>query len=84
MTLASTGQIYVTARAAREYGRALDVDPEHARRELTELLIEASQRPSEGSYERWRRRSSRVEVSALVSREGALAVVITVDARRKP
>lgn len=83
MTLASTGQIYVTARAAREYGRALDVDPELARRDLTELLLEAGQRPSDGEYERWRRRTEIVEVSALVSREGPLAVVVTVDARKR-
>lgn len=83
MTLASTGQIYVTARAAREYGRAIDTDPELARRELTELLLEAGQRPGDGEYERWRRRTEELEVSALVSREGPLAVIVTVDARRR-
>lgn len=83
MTLASTGQIYVTDRAAREYGRALDEPPERARRDLTELLLDATQRPSDGEYERWRRRAGHVEVSALVSREGPIAVVVTVDARRK-
>lgn len=84
MTLSETGQLYVTLRAAREYAAALALGEEHARRELTELLLDARRRTEDAPpYERWRRRTSAVDVSALVSREGRLAVVVTVDARRK-
>jgi hypothetical protein len=73
----------VTLRAAREYARATGLGDEEARRELTELLLDA--RPQPGAdrppHESWRfrRRSAGVEISAQVSREGRLAVVVTIS-----
>lgn len=87
-TLADTGCVYVTLRAAREYARragdTIILGEETARRELTELLLKARRQPDRGgTYERWRYRSRArgVDVSALVSREGPLAVVVTVEVR---
>lgn len=90
MTLAETGQILVTLRAAREYGltahghASLAAD-EQSRRELTELLLDAKRRPDRAPYESWRfrRRSAGVEISALISREGRLAIVVSVEVRRR-
>lgn len=89
MTLAETGQVYVTLRAALDYHRAPGVDMdgtialEQTRRELTELLLDARRAPGQDRppYESWRRRG-RPALSALVSREGPLAVVVTVQVRR--
>lgn len=80
--LADTGQIYVTLRAAREYAEG--VYEEHARRELTERLLDARRAPGQDRppYESWRVRGE-IALSALVSREGPLAVVVTVHMRRR-
>ncbi len=82
--LADTGTVYVTLRAAREYARTVDLGEEEARRELTALLIDARRRTEDAPpYERWRLRRGDVDISAMVSRDGRLAVVVTVEARRK-
>lgn len=84
--LGGTGCVYVTLRAAREYAAGTELGDEQARRELTELLLDARrQGDTSDPYERWRfrRRSAGVEISALVSREGRLAVVVTVEAHRR-
>lgn len=82
-SLGETGQILVTQRAAREYAAARGgLGDEQARRELTELLIDAKPQPSRNQppYESWRfrRRSAGVELCASVSREGRLAVIVSV------
>lgn len=84
LRLADTGTVYVTLRAAREYAHSVDVGEEEARRELTTLLLDARRRAEDAPpYERWRLRRGPVDISAMVSRDGPLAVVVTVDARRK-
>lgn len=77
--------IFVTAAAGRTYASAVGCGIEEARRELTELLLDARQmaapsalRP--GSY-RYRSQSLHVDISASVSIEGPLAVVVAVSAR---
>lgn len=83
--LHQTGTVYVTAAAARTYGEETGLRPEEARRELTEYLLDATQTApaQDGRPEAWRRRtrSSGVDVTARVSREGRLAVVVSVSVR---
>ena len=84
MTLAETGQVYVTLAAARAYSEYAGIGVEAARRRLTELLLDARRKgTSDSGAENWRRRSNTysVDVSALVAREGPLAVVIHVHLR---
>lgn len=83
--LGTTGHIYVTYAAAATYAAALGLRPEEARRELTELLLDAT-RPENAAWEtpeRWRRRSRNagVDITARVAREGRLAVVVSVSVR---
>jgi hypothetical protein len=81
--LGATGNVYVTLRAAREYAAATSLGEEEARRALTELLLDARPQGERPPYESWRRRKRlagrKLDVSAMVSREGPLAVVITVE-----
>jgi len=83
-SLGTTGTVYVTMAAARSYAGARGLGEEEARRELTELLLDAKHQPGADRppYESWRfrRRSADVEVSATVSREGRLAVIVAVQA----
>lgn len=80
--LASTGQVYVTLAAARIYAQAAGVEIEQARRELTLWLLDAVEVDRGAVPEKWRwRRRSRVDVSALVVREGPLALVVSVGVR---
>lgn len=90
-TLGETGQILVTQRATDAY---LDhhsayserrLGYEEARRQLTILLAGATRgQDTESGAERWRARSRPldVDVSALVTREPGLAVVVHVHVRR--
>jgi len=85
--LGATAQVYVTMAAAQTYAAARGLAIEAARRELTEYLLEA--RRPEGSVQedgpelwRFRRRSTGVDISARISREGRLAVVVAVSVRR--
>jgi len=79
--LGEEGQVYVTLAAARQYGEAEDVREEEARRELTELLLEA--KGVEGRPDQWRYRSqsSQLDVLARVSPESPLLVVTHVSVR---
>ena len=83
--LGSLGQVYVTLAAARTYATARGLLEEEARRELTERLLDARQKESEpGAPELWRYRSRAhgVDISARVSHEGPLLVIVTVSSRR--
>lgn len=85
MPLSETGQILVSQAAARQYAEARGLQIEEARRELTALLAGAKRgSDSDTGAERWRARSRTlgVDVSAMVSREGGLAVVTYVHVRR--
>jgi hypothetical protein len=82
--LGSTGQIFVSLAAARTYADAEHLQLEEARRELTEILLDATATPAEpGRPEGWRARSrtTGIDVSARIVREGRLAVVVRVQVR---
>lgn len=82
-TLAETGQVYVSLAAAREFARAEQITSgdEAARRELTELLLDAKESLTEPGKWRARKRSSGMDVTARVVCEGRLLVVTTVGVR---
>ena len=83
--LGSLGQVYVTLAAARTYAAARGLLEEEARRELTERLLEAHQKEAEsGAPELWRYRSRAggLDISARVSREGPLLVIVSISVRR--
>lgn len=81
--LADAGQVYVTMAAARSYAAAMSLREEEARRDLTELLLDAH-RTDPGPPELWRYRSRAqgVDISARVSREGPLLVIVAASIRR--
>lgn len=86
--LRDRGQIYVTMTAARTYAEAEGLRIEEARRELTELLLYAREmapatetRPA--SY-RYRSRADGVDISATVSLEGELWIVVSINVRDVP
>ena len=91
LKLSEVGQVYVTLASARQYlaaSRQTHEAPlngeEDARRELTELLLDAVRVEGDTSNpERWRyrRKSERIDISARVVREGRLMVVLSVTAR---
>jgi hypothetical protein len=81
-TLGETGQIFVTYAAARRFiepGGFKEHETEAARRALTELLIDAKQQPNGGTW-RTRKRSTKLDISAVVEPEGRLLVVTYIDA----
>lgn len=82
-TLAETGPIYVTLAAAREFARAeqITAGDESARRELTELLLDARESTTEPGRWRMRKRSTGLDVTARVARDGRLLVVVSVSVR---
>ena len=82
-TLADTGQIYVSLAAAREFARAerITSGDEAARRELTELLLDAKQSTSEPGKWRARKRSTGVDITCRIVCEGRLLVVTAIDVR---
>ena len=82
-TLGETGQIFVTYAAARRFiepGGYKEHEVEAARRALTELLIDARQQPNRGTW-RTRKRSTKLDISAVVEPEGRLLVVTFIDAQ---
>lgn len=82
--LGDTGQIHVTAAAAQSYADATGLQVEEARRELTDYLLDAVPvSGGSGDVEAWRfrRGSAGIDISARVTREGRLAVVIAVNVR---
>lgn len=86
VTLGETGQVYVTYRAAQDLARITGMEPEEARRRLTEWLLDAK-RPSTASTrtgaENWRAKSRTYgwDIDVHVSREERLCVVVHVHAR---
>jgi hypothetical protein len=78
--LRDRGTVYVTAAAAHQYAEARGQPEETARRELTALLAGAYQTTNGG----WRRRiqGRQIDVTAHVSIEGELAVVVAVQSKR--
>lgn len=86
MKLADTGQVYVTDRAAQTYADAMGLRPSEARRELTERLHEATSteegRAADPEKWRYRSRTTGIDISAMVSREERMAVVVSVNVRR--
>ena len=82
-TLGETGQIFVTYAAARRFiepGGYKEHEVEAARRALTDLLIDARQQPNKGTW-RTRKRSTKLDISAVVEPEGRLLVVTFIDAQ---
>jgi hypothetical protein len=82
-TLGETGQIFVTYAAARSFiepGGYKEHEIESARRALTDLLIDARQQPNRGTW-RTRKRSTKLDISAVVEPEGRLLVVTFIDAQ---
>jgi hypothetical protein len=82
-TLGQTGQIFVTYAAARRFiepGGYQEHEVETARRALTELLIDARQQSDPQSW-RTRKRSTKLDISAIVQPEGRLLVVTYVTAQ---
>ena len=83
-TLGETGQIYVTAAAARRFLEAREYkehEMETARRELTELLLDARQLQNDPRTWRARKRSTKLDISAIVEHEGRLFVVTSISAQ---
>ena len=82
--LGTTGQVYVTYAAAQDYAARADLQIEEARRELTELLLDATARAAEpGRPEPWRLRSrtAGLDISARVVTHGRLRVVVSISVR---
>jgi hypothetical protein len=81
ITLGSRGQIFVSLAAVTTYATARKLQPEAARRQLTELLIGAKLQ-SDGSYRyRKRRVGLDVDITARVAVDGALLIVTSVSVR---
>jgi hypothetical protein len=73
-------QIYVTLAAAHEYARAIGAEGiEDARRELTELLLQA--RPKMGDPSRWRLREPDLSARVAIDEKARLAVVTHIHLR---
>lgn len=85
MTLGEQGQVYVTFAAAQRYGELRRLAPETARRELTELLLDARQTreatATHPAHYRARSRTTQLDISATVVREGRLMVVVSCNVR---
>lgn len=86
LTLGRIGNVYVTLAAARRFLEAAGYERheiESARRELTELLLDARRKgrqatiPADGVW-RARRRSTGYDVHAVIHTIGRLLVVATV------
>lgn len=79
--LGETGQIHVTLAAARSYADATGLGIEDARRELLGVLVDARpmarDRDALEQY-RYRSRADRIDLTASVSREDGMAVVVRV------
>lgn len=80
-TLGETGHVYVTLDAARAYGAHERLDDEQARRELTELLLDAKEINDHPGQWRFRRPITGVDITAQVRQETRLLVVVSVSVR---
>ena len=85
MVLADAGQVYVTLAAAQRYAELRRLGVETARRELTELLLDAKctreATPRDPAHYRARSRQTQLDISAQVAREGRMMVVVSVHVR---
>ena len=83
LRLGAQGQIFVSLAAARSYASATGTQPEEARRELTEYLIDARVTGEEGDTltVRARSRGTGLDIQARVAVDGRLLVVVHVHAR---
>jgi len=82
-TLGETGQIFVTYAAAKRFLEAAgykEHEMESARRHLTELLMDARQQ-TDARVWRTRKRSTKLDISAIVEHEGRLFVVTSISAQ---
>jgi hypothetical protein len=82
-TLGETGQIFVTYAAAKRFVEAAgykEHEIESARRHLTELLMDARQQ-TDARVWRTRKRSTKLDISAIVEHEGRLYVVTSISAQ---
>lgn len=81
LRLGDSGAVFVSLTAAEEFARAEGLQLEEARRELTELLIDA--KPVAGDETQWRarNRSSGLDITCRVARDGRLMVVTRVHVR---
>lgn len=83
--LSTEGQIYVTLRAAEEWLAANDFGGvEEARRDLTELLMDAHRVDSQPDQVRYRSRHEGIDLQAKVVEEGRLLVVLSIYVREIP
>lgn len=77
--------LFVSAAAARTYAKALGLQEEAARRQLTELLAGRELRPNSDPGRlpriRVRSRTTQLEVHASVAAEDSLLVVVAVSIR---
>jgi hypothetical protein len=81
-TLGETGQVYVTLAAARQFMEGAGYEEhelETARRRVTELLLDARPRQADPRMWRARKRSTKLDLSALVEQEGRLFVVTFIS-----
>ena len=80
--LSDAGQIYVTVAAAERYAAARKMLIEGARKELTALLLDAKL-ALDGEPQTWRAqsRSTQLNITATVVREGRLMVVVAANIR---
>lgn len=80
-TLGEQGQVYCTLAAVEAYANHEDIRNEEARRELTEILLDA--RNVEGNQWRFRSRSTGLDITARVVHEGRLIVVTSISVRER-
>jgi hypothetical protein len=80
--LCDAGPIYVTVAAAERYATARQMLIEGARKELTVVLLDAKLvRDGEPQTWRSRSRSTQIDITATVVREGPLLVVVATNVR---
>lgn len=79
ITLYEKSNVYVTTAAADQYAAARGLRQEEARRELTTLLLDATEQAN-GSWRR-RNKSRNVDISARVELTDDLAIVTHVSVR---
>ncbi len=80
-TLSTRGTVYVSHAAAVEYARVRELSLEPARRELTELLLDARETTTPGQW-RYRRRVDGIDISARVQTWNRLAIVTHILIRK--
>lgn len=83
--LGQRGQVYVTLSAAEAYAQHQHLRIEEARRELTDRLLDArcvEEAPPPGvARYRARSRTTKIDITALVTLEGRLHIVVSVHVR---